>query len=79
MLVQLQLSWAHGGVEINCLKLHDNLKINPRIRNYQNHKNPSQALHEDGKKSLKSEVWLNQEESNKKIGPCGFLYLYDRR
>jgi len=29
------------------------LKINPRIRNYQNHKNPSQALHEGDKKSLK--------------------------
>jgi len=51
--VQLQLSWAHGGVGINCLKLHDTLKINPRIRNYQNHKNPSQTLHDDGKKSMK--------------------------
>jgi len=40
-------------VEKNCLKLHDTLKINPRIGNYQNHKNPSQAFHEDGKKSLK--------------------------
>jgi len=53
VLVQLQLSGAHGDVEINCLKLHDTLKINPRIGNYQNHKNPSQAIHEDGKKSLK--------------------------
>jgi len=51
--VQLQLCRAHGGVEINCLKLHDTLKINPSIRNYQNHKSPSQALHGDGKKSLK--------------------------
>ena len=51
--MQLQLSSAHGGVEINCLKLHDTLKLNPRIRNYQNHKNSSQALHEDDKKSLK--------------------------
>ena len=75
--MQLQLSWAHGGVEINWLNLHDTLKINPRIRNYQKHKNSSQALHEDGKKS--EEVWLNQEERNKKIGPYGFLYLYDRR
>jgi len=40
-------------VEINWLKLHGTLKINPRIGNYQNHKNPSQALHEDGKKNLK--------------------------
>jgi len=48
-----QLSWAHGGVEINWLNLHDTLKINLRIRNYEKHKNPSQALHEDGKKSLK--------------------------
>jgi len=32
------------------------------------------------RKVLKSEeVWLNQEERNKNIGPCGFLYLYDRR
>jgi len=51
--VQLQLSRAHGGVEINCSKLHDTLKINPRIGNYQNHKNLSQAFHEDDKKSLK--------------------------
>jgi len=40
-------------VEINLLKLHDTLKINPRIENYQNQKNPSQALHEEGKKNLK--------------------------
>jgi len=40
-------------VEINWLKLHDTLKINSRIENYQNHKNSSQALHEEGKKSLK--------------------------
>jgi len=40
-------------MKMNCLKLHDTLKINQRIGNYQNHKNPSQALHEDDKKSLK--------------------------
>jgi len=40
-------------MEINFLKLHDTLKINPKIRNYQKHKNLSQALHEDNKKSLK--------------------------
>jgi len=39
-------------VEIK-INFHDTLKINPRIGNYQNHKNPSQALHEEGKKSLK--------------------------
>ena len=80
MLVQLQLSWAHGGVEINCLKLHDTLNINPRIRNYQNHKNPSQALHKDDKKILKK--WKSLAKTRReqqKIGPCGFLYLYDRR
>jgi len=37
---------AHGGVEIHWLKLHDTLKINPRIENYQNHKKSSEALHE---------------------------------
>jgi len=55
-------------VEINFLKLHRTLKIIPRIGNYQNHKNPSKTLHEDDKKSFKSEeVWLSQEEgtSNK--------------
>jgi len=32
------------------------------------------------RKARKSEeVWLNQEESNKENGPCGFLYLYDIR
>jgi len=78
--VQLQLSWAHGGVKINWLKLHDTLKINPRIRNYQKHKNPSQALHEDGKKSLKkSRSLAKPRREERKIGPCGFLYLYDRR
>jgi len=58
-------------VEINCLK------INPRIRNKQNHKNPNQALHEDDKKSLKK--CRSLKKCNKKIGPCVFLYLYDRR
>jgi len=38
-------------MEINWLKFHDTLKINPRIRNYQNHKNQSQALHEEDKKA----------------------------
>ena len=80
MFVQLQLSWAHRGVKINCLKLHDTLKINPIIKNYQNHKNPSQALHEDGKKSLKKWRSLAKpRREQQKIGPCGFLYLYDRR
>jgi len=68
-------------VEINWLKLHDTLKINPRIRNYQKHKNSGQTLHEDGKKNLKK--WRSlakpRREEQKKIGPCGFLYLYDRR
>jgi len=32
------------------------------------------------KASKSEEVWLNQEERNKKIGPyCDFLYLYDKR
>ena len=80
MLVRLQLSWAHGGVEINCSKLHDTLKINPRIGNYQNHKNPSQALHEDDKKNLKKWRSLAKpRREQQKIGPCDFLYLYDRR
>ena len=56
------------------------LKINPRIRNYQNHKNPSQALHEDGNKSLKKWRSLARpRREQQKIGPCSFLYLYDRR
>jgi len=79
VLVQLQLSWAHRGVEINRLKLHGTLKINSRIRNYQNHKNPSQALHEDGKISLKKWSLAKPRREQQKIGPCGFLYLYDRR
>jgi len=80
VLVQLQLSWAHGGLEINCLKLPDTLKINPIVRNYQNHKNSSQALHEDDKKSLKKWRSLAKpRREQQKIGPCGFLYLYDRR
>ena len=80
MLVQLQLSWAHGGAEINWLKLHNTLKINPRIRNYQKHKNPSQALHEDDKKSLKKWGSLAKpRREERKIGPYDFLYLYDRR
>jgi len=69
-------------VEINCLKLHDTLKINPRIGNYQNHKNPSQPSHEDDKKSLKSkEVWLSQEErtSNKNWTLQFSLYFSKRR
>jgi len=66
-------------VEINWLKLHDTLKINPRIRNYQKHKNSSQALHEDGKKSLKKWSLAKPRREERKIGPCGFLYLYDRR
>jgi len=58
--MQLQLSWAHRGVEINWLKFHDALKINPRIENYQNHKNSSQALHEEARKAWKpEEVWLS--------------------
>ena len=77
VLVQLQLSWPHGGVEINWLKLHDTLKINPRIRNYQKHKNSGQALHEDGKKNLKSEeVWLNQEERNKKKFDLAVFFIF---
>jgi len=80
VLVQLQLSWTHGGLEINWLKLHDILKINPRIRNCQKHKNPNQALHEDSKKSLKEWRSLAKpRREEQKIGPCGFLYLYDRR
>ena len=53
-------------------------KINPRIRNYQNHKNPSQALLKAVRKAWKSEeVWLSQEEGwATKIGPCGFLYVF---
>jgi len=43
-------SWRY---ENKLLKTSRHLKINPRIRNYQNHKNPSQTLHEDDKKSLK--------------------------
>ena len=72
-------------MELNWLKLHDALKINPRIENYQNHKNLGQALHEDDKKSLKTwkheVVWLSQDEETdkKKIGPYDFLYLYDKR
>jgi len=67
-------------VEINYLKLHDTFKINPRIRNYQNHENPSQALHEHDKKSLKKLRSLSKpRREEQKIGPCGFLYLYDRK
>ena len=67
-------------MEINCLKLHDTLKINPRIGNYQNHKNLSQAFHEDDKKSLKKWRSLAKpRREQQKIGPCDFLYLYDRR
>jgi len=40
-------------MKINSLKFYNTLKINPRIENYKDHKNPSQALHEEGKKSLK--------------------------
>jgi len=43
-LVQFQLSWAHGGVEINWFKLHDPLKINPRIENYQNLKKVKSSI-----------------------------------
>ena len=66
-------------MEINCLKLRDTLKINPNIGNYQNHKNSSQALHEDDKKSLKKWRSLAKPRRERKIGPCGFIYLYDRR
>ena len=67
-------------MEINWLKLHDTLKINQRIRNYQKHKNSGQALHEDDKKSLKKWRSLAKpRREERKIGPCGFLYLYDRR
>ena len=67
-------------MEINWLKLHDTLKINPRIRNYQKHKNPSQALNEDDKKSLKKLRSLAKpRREERKIGPCSFLYLYDKR
>ena len=67
-------------MEINWLKLHDTLKINQRIRNYQKHKNSGQALHEDGKKNLKKWRSLAKpRREERKIGPCGFLYLYDRR
>jgi len=52
--VSVAVAKFHVGVEIYFLKLYDTLKINPRIRNYQNHKNQSQALCEDGKKSLKT-------------------------
>ena len=38
-------------------------------------------MHEDDKKSLKK--WRSlakpRREEQKKIGPCSFLYLYDRR
>ena len=73
--MQLQLSWAHGGVKINCSKLHGTLKINPRIGNYQNHKNPSQAFHEDGKKSLKKwrSLAKNQEERKEKLDLAVFF------
>ena len=73
--MQVQLSWAHGGVEINCLKLHETLKINPRIGNYQNLKNPSQAFHEDSKKSLKK--WRSlakpRREQQKKLDLAVFF------
>ena len=65
-------------MEINCLKLRDTLKINPNIGNYQNHKNSSQ-LHEDDNKSLKIWSLAKPRRERQKIGPCGFLYLYDRR
>ena len=56
VLVQLQLSWAHGGVEINFLKLHDTLKINPRIRNYQNTKIQAKHCMKTARKAWKSEI-----------------------
>ena len=73
--MQPQLSLAYGGVEINWLKLHDTLKINPRIRNYEKHKNPSQALHEDDKKSLKKwrSLAKNQEERKEKLDLAVFF------
>ena len=40
---------------------------------------PSIAWRRQEKLEKSEEVWLNQKESNKKIGPYGFLYLYDRR
>jgi len=78
--MQLQLSWAHGGVEINWLKLHDTLKINPRIRNYQKHKYSGQALHEDGKKNLKkwrSLVKPRREEQKKLDLAVFFIFMIE--
>ena len=68
-------------MKINWLKLHDTLKINPKIKNYQNHKNPSQALHEESKKSLGK--WRSLAKSTRgneqQIGPCGFLYPFPEK
>jgi len=77
VLVQLQLSWAHGGVEINWLKFHDTLRINPEIGNYQKIKNASQAYMKKARKTWKmEEVWLRQEEGmSNKNWTLRFLYL----
>jgi len=70
-------SWRCGS---KLTKASWHLKINPRIRNYQKHKNSGQALHEDGKKSLKKWRSLAKpRREERKIGPCGFLYFCDRR
>ena len=64
-------------MEINCLKLHDTLKINPKIGNYQNYKNPSQAFHEDEKKSLKKVKKFGEAKKREQATwTCGFLFLF---
>jgi len=64
--MQLYLSWAHRGVKINLLKLYNTLKIYPRIENYQNCKNSSQILHEEGNKSLKN--WRSLPKPRRRNG-----------
>jgi len=68
--------------ENNLIKASWHLRDKSKNRNYQNHKISSEALHEEGMKSSKKGRSLakpRRENRQQKIGPCNFIYLYDRR